>query len=276
MSLKLERFEQLAQIIIINIPLNLTTPTVPNSLTATGGTNQITLNWLAPTNNGGTNITGYKIYRGATAGSEVYLTTTSNVLTYANTGLAANTYYYKVTAINSIGEGGYSNEANATANPITGSQTYTYTGTIANFTVPTGVTSITITAAGAQGGQYTSTTGGLGASVKGTFAVTPGQILSILVGQWPSTTSSFPAGGGGTFVALGASYATATPMIVAGGGGATYTGGAGQAGQITVNGGGGTYPQGLMDMEQVRHHVAAVAADSTVPVAMTLITLQLV
>ena len=57
----------------------------------------------------------------------------------------------------------------------------------------------------------------------GTFNVTPGQELSILVGQEPSG-SGYPAGGGGTYVALGANYTSATPLIVAGGGGGCYTG----------------------------------------------------
>ena len=96
-------------------------------------------------------------------------------------------------------------------------QTFNYTGTIDNFTVPVGVTSITIIAKGAQGGSNTGT-GGSGAIMTGTFSVSSGQVLSILVGQQP-TGGSFAAGGGGTFVALGSSYSTATPLIVAGGGG---------------------------------------------------------
>ena len=60
----------------------------------------------------------------------------------------------------------------------------------------------------------------------GTFTVTPGDILSILVGQCPgliSGTYSYPAGGGGSFVAYGSNYSIATPMVVAGGGGGAYS-----------------------------------------------------
>jgi len=118
---------------------------------------------------------------------------------------------------------------------LPGSQTFSYIGSIVNWTVPAGVTSITATAKGAQGGQYAiANPGGTGAIVTGTFAVTPGQVLSILVGQQPPPNLSvMPGGGGGSYVALGASYATATPMLVAGGGGGSYSGGAGQSGQIT-------------------------------------------
>jgi len=138
--------------------------------------------------------------------------------------------------------------ANFTLPSVIGNQTLAYTGAIVNFTVPASVTSITIAATGAQGGQYSASyPGGKGASAIGTFAVTPGQVLSILVGQQPTpNTSAMPGGGGGTFVALGSSYTTATPMIVAGGGGGSYSGGAGQAGQITnittTGNGGGPVP----------------------------------
>jgi hypothetical protein len=105
---------------------------------------------------------------------------------------------------------------------VSGSLTFSYTGSITTWTVPAGVFSIDIDAQGAQGGDDNVSspyyTGGLGARMQGTFTVTPGQVLSILVGQKPAPAHE-PGGGGGTFVALGSNYATATPMIVAGGGG---------------------------------------------------------
>jgi hypothetical protein len=59
---------------------------------------------------------------------------------------------------------------------------------------------------------------GLGARMKGDFSLVSGDILQILVGQKPAQ-SEFNGGGGGTFVAKGASHANATALIVAGGGG---------------------------------------------------------
>jgi hypothetical protein len=121
---------------------------------------------------------------------------------------------------------------------------FSYSGSIENWTVPNGVFSITVNAKGAQGGSNGGT-GGLGASTQGTFAVTPGQVLSILVGQQPPNDLSYAAGGGGTYVANGSSYLTATPMIVAGGGGGS-TSGTGQGGQVlnvtTTGDGGGPVP----------------------------------
>jgi fibronectin type 3 domain-containing protein len=92
-----------------------TVPTAPQNLAAAPGNGQITLTWAAPSSNGGSAITAYKIYRGATSGGETYLTQVSGTtLTYTNTGLTNGaTYFYKVTAVNAVGEGPFSNEASA-------------------------------------------------------------------------------------------------------------------------------------------------------------------
>jgi len=93
-------------------------------------------------------------------------------------------------------------------------------GGIQNWTVPTTGT-YTIEVAGARG-SITSTSGasgGSGSRMIGTFSLTAGTVLQILVGQIGPTHTYGGAGGGGTFVASGSSYSVATPMIVAGGGG---------------------------------------------------------
>ena len=83
-------------------------------------------------------------------------------------------------------------------------QSFNYTGSIKTWTVPSGISNITIIAIGAQGGGIN---GGYGASMTGTFNVTPGQVLSIMVGQQGG--GIYAGGGGGSFVALGADYSTA-------------------------------------------------------------------
>jgi hypothetical protein len=90
------------------------------------------------------------------------------------------------------------------------------TGTIQTFSVPSGCSSITIEAWGAQGGTGTDTKG---ARMKGTFTVTPGSQLSILVGHQGDTAVSGTSGGGGTFVVNSANQ----PLIIAGGGGSCFT-----------------------------------------------------
>jgi len=94
---------------------NLTVPTAPQNLQTTVGNGLITLMWQAPINNGGSVITNYKIYRGTSAGAESYLLTIGNVLTYTNTNLTnGQSYYYKVSAVNGVGEGPLSSEVSAT------------------------------------------------------------------------------------------------------------------------------------------------------------------
>ena len=66
--------------------------------------------WTAPFD-GGSAITNYTVYRGATAGGETLYAVLGNVNTFTNTGLTNGvTYYYKIRAINSVGEGAQSNE----------------------------------------------------------------------------------------------------------------------------------------------------------------------
>jgi gliding motility-associated-like protein len=110
--------------------------------------------------------------------------------------------------------------------------TFNYTGAVQNWTVPPCVTSITVTARGADGG---GNTGGNGAQVTGTLAVTPGQILQIRVGgSGACPTSGYNGGGSGTNANSFANsscggggatdlriapYALANRVIVAAGGG---------------------------------------------------------
>ena len=111
--------------------------------------------------------------------------------------------------------------------------TFNYSGTIVNYTVPAGVTSISIEARGAQGGSSTVATGGLGANMKGNFIVTGGQVLKILVGQQaPTNVSGSFIGGGGSGGSFVVNQATNIPMVIAGGGG----GAAGQCCGVVHNG----------------------------------------
>src|SRR5438445_708177 len=83
-------------------------PIAPTGLTATAvSSSQINLSWTAPTNNGGSAITGYKIERstdGGTTWSTIVSNTGSTGTTYSDTGLVhSTTYTYRVSAINSAG-----------------------------------------------------------------------------------------------------------------------------------------------------------------------------
>ena len=98
---------------------------------------------------------------------------------------------------------------------------YNYTGSIETYIVPDGVTSIQIEVNGAQGGGgLLGVTGGLGATIIGTFTVEEGDEFQILVGGTglDGTNTGDQAGGtggGGSYVVSSADE----PVIIAGGGG---------------------------------------------------------
>ena len=79
------------------------------------------------------------------------------------------------------------------------SQSFNSTGANQTFTVPAGVTSITVNIWGAGGGgsQNNSGSGGSGAYVKGTLAVTPGQTIILVVGGGGVNTAAAGGFGGG-------------------------------------------------------------------------------
>src|SRR5207247_1557209 len=88
-----------------------TVPTAPQNLQATAGVRNATLTWNAPSTNGGSPITGYKVYRSTSSGTETGYVSLGNVTSYTNTGLTGGTtYFYKVLAVNSIGVSPLSNE----------------------------------------------------------------------------------------------------------------------------------------------------------------------
>src|SRR5205809_386536 len=92
-----------------------TKPGAPRNLQATPGDGQVTLNWQPPSNDGGSPIPNYTIYRGTASGGETLKATIGNVLTYTDTTVTNGvTYYYQVSAVNSVGGGPLSNEASAT------------------------------------------------------------------------------------------------------------------------------------------------------------------
>ena len=82
------------------------TPTAPQNLLATPGEGKVTLSWQAPASDGGSAITGYKVYR-STGGTPTLLNTVSaSTLTYEDTtGTQGVTYAYSVVATNANGAG---------------------------------------------------------------------------------------------------------------------------------------------------------------------------
>ncbi|MDO7877627.1 T9SS type A sorting domain-containing protein [Hymenobacter sp. ASUV-10] len=80
--------------------------------------------------------------------------------------------------------------------------TYAYVapnGGTQTYTVPAGVTAVQITATGASGGTYSGTAYSSGAQVQATLAVTPGEVLTVVVGSQGSSGTRVAGGynGGG-------------------------------------------------------------------------------
>jgi len=124
-------------------------PGAPTNLTATAGNGQVTLTWNAPIG-----ATSYNVYESTTSGgpyTKINSTTNTN---YTVTGLTNGaTYYFVVTAVNSTGESGYSNQAgvtliNLTASAGDGQVTLTWNASI-------GATSYNIYESTTSGGPYT-------------------------------------------------------------------------------------------------------------------------
>ena len=112
-------------------------------------------------------------------------------------------------------------------------ETFSYSGSIQNWTIPAGITEITVDVIGASGGLGTSpnnSNGGRGVRMQGVLTVTPGNVLKILVGEKGvnATNNGGGGGGGGSFIVNSAN----SPLVIAGGGG----GGQGNCCAVYVNG----------------------------------------
>ena len=95
--------------------IGISVSSVPQNFKAIGGNAQVKLTWTTPSNNGGSAIINYTIYRGTTSGCETFLLKIGDVITYLDSSVTnGKKYYYEVTANNNFGESPKSNEANAT------------------------------------------------------------------------------------------------------------------------------------------------------------------
>ena len=198
--------------------IGITSATFNGNITAINGANVITRGFKYSTTNG---------FNPATSGTNISETGSysTGIFNLSPSGLATTTTYYVVAyAINSIGTT-YGDQVSF----ITAIQTdFSYTGGMQTFTVPAGITGVTIEAWGAQGGSGNAA-GGLGGYASGYIAVTPGQDLYIFVGGQNgnngggagglSQDGSYGGTGGGASDVRTAGTSLSNRIIVAGGGG---------------------------------------------------------
>ena len=144
----------------------LTVPGAPTGLMATAsGTNTINLSWTAPSNDGGSAISGYRIEVSSDGGSSwisLVVDTDDTNTTYEDRQPAGTTRHYRVSAINSVGTGAASNVDDATTATTTlstdatlsalalsgGTLAPTFVSTMETYTATVGnsVTATTVTA----------------------------------------------------------------------------------------------------------------------------------
>ena len=174
-----------------------TIPPAPTGLSATAGNGQVSLTW-----NASSGATSYRVKRATTSGGPYTTIATVTGTSFTNTGLTnGTTYFFVVSALNSAGESGNSNQSSATPSQPTGTVTVTPSVnassnpwwseldlTISNTTSLTGLT-ITVTVqktAGVTGsGQYSNFPGGVlllsrsenSTSIVYTFQLAAGQTL---------------------------------------------------------------------------------------------------
>lgn len=87
------------------------------AVTATSDATGVTLTWPLP-DDGDSPITSFRIYRGTVSDGESFLATAGTKGTYVDTtAIPGVTYYYRVTAVNAVGEGPYCGEVSPVAAP---------------------------------------------------------------------------------------------------------------------------------------------------------------
>jgi large repetitive protein len=149
-----------------------TTPGAPTGLTATRGNAQAALSWTAAIGNGGSEVFDYVIQYSANGGG-VWVSVTDGISTSTSatvTGLSnGTTYSFRVTAVNAVGTGAWSNTATATPATTPGTPTVTSTSSdtsslTVSFSAPasnggSAITGYTVTCTSSNGGTTRTGTG---------------------------------------------------------------------------------------------------------------------
>ena len=205
-------------------------PTAPQGLSVAEGDTSIVVSWQPPAGDGGASVNEYKIISTDQDGTSRMRTvgagSTSTTFT-SDSGFPDGTYTFTVAALNAVGEGVATPPSApaqlATAVPV--AETFTAgtgrTGSFQTFTVPaTGDYVLEVN--GAQGG---GSSGGRGAKVTATFALTQDDVLVIMAGHRGGSATG-AAGGGGASAVWRRAGGTGTPTLLAiAGGGGGVTGG---------------------------------------------------
>ena len=109
-------------------------PNSPTNLQGTHGNTQVSLSWSAPSNNGGTPITGYLVERStSSSGPWTQTLTGSTARSFVVTGLTNGIlYYFRVSGVNIVGTGTPSNTLSVTPSTIPGPSDITSSASYSN------------------------------------------------------------------------------------------------------------------------------------------------
>jgi Fibronectin type III domain len=177
--------------------VSATVPGAPTEVSASAGNAKASLSWTAPSSNGGSAITGYKIIPFISGVAQSAITTPSAATTYTVEGLGnGTTYTFTVAAINANGTGNASSASNSVT-PTAGAGTPTISlsdeslsGTIGDSGNPT--VEVTVGQSGAEASALTVTAT---ASSKTSVAAVGG--VSVTGSGATRTVAVTPAGGVG-------------------------------------------------------------------------------
>ncbi len=138
--------------------VSTTIPSSPTNLAATAGNGQVSLTWSASSG-----ATTYNVKRATVSGGPYTTVASPATNSFTNTGLTnGTTYFYVVTAVNTAGESGNSNEASATpflAIPPAPTNLTAAAGNgqvVLSWSASTGATSYNVKRATVNGGPYTT------------------------------------------------------------------------------------------------------------------------
>lgn len=174
----------------VSVPGQATAPSAPQNLAAQAGNGQVTLTWQASSDNGGSAITNYKIYRGATSANKVLIATIGNVLTFTDAGLPnSQQVFYEITAVNPAGESSKSNEATATPASVSATTKTEFTIQPGSIIILPGNDRLQLTS-GIAGGVQVLVTDANGSQLANQF-INQGQTIDLLSRGYTITAKSF-------------------------------------------------------------------------------------
>ncbi|WP_239619288.1 glycoside hydrolase family 48 protein [Cohnella mopanensis] len=187
------------------VPAIPTVPVAPTGLTATAGNQQVALSWTASSG-----AASYNVKRATTSGGPyTNVATGVTAATFTNTGLTnGTTYYYVVSAVNSVGESVNSAQASATPQLAIPAAPTGLTATAGNaqatlsWTASSGAASYNVKRATTSGGPYTTVASGVATTSYTNTGLTNGTTYYYVVSAVNASGES-----------LNSTQASATPQL---------------------------------------------------------------